>query len=403
MRKVLATDLSIWPGLESLHVVSDALLARRETRARIANYLLLYDQIIIPTANFLILPVLRQILGEGVFDQLVQNKIIVFVRYSEWFCYIGGGGGLGLIKVEMPNKGANLAHALFSSTEQSIDLALRNTLPKSGVHRSRILKNLLLDNLVEVDISTTFQELKTETYQDINESPYLRNLYDFDRRGGSLNSLRGIKKNQVRVCAPHSEDENKSKEIWTLLNIAFENFILNLSSQVGVDEITGDNSSLNLLKAKGSRVGMPIEGINAFTQIQSYSEIPDIGSSFSKKLISPETILEIRQTENAKIFRNWLSQSKPNERKDEILGRYIDDISKLSTIDKLPSKIFRFVSTCIASAGGELSGTAASFADSFLVNKWFPKKTPKLFMQDLKTLSLQNTKAIIPNPKDIQF
>ena len=85
MRRVLATDFGIWLILRNLERVSDAMLASPEQWARLANYLLLYDQLIIPTGNLQVLPVLRLMLGEGVLDDLLRSKAIVwYVRPVVW-------------------------------------------------------------------------------------------------------------------------------------------------------------------------------------------------------------------------------------------------------------------------------------------------------------------------------
>ena len=85
MRRVLATDFGIWPMLQHLERASDHMVASKEYWARLANYLLLYDQLVIPTGNLQILPVLRLMLGEAAFDQLVRTKGIVFeVGWKKW-------------------------------------------------------------------------------------------------------------------------------------------------------------------------------------------------------------------------------------------------------------------------------------------------------------------------------
>jgi hypothetical protein len=66
MRRILATDFGIWPAWKDLALLSDAMLKSAEQWARLANYLLLYDQIVIPTGNFQVLPVLRLMLGEQI-------------------------------------------------------------------------------------------------------------------------------------------------------------------------------------------------------------------------------------------------------------------------------------------------------------------------------------------------
>jgi hypothetical protein len=76
LRVVLATDFGIWPVLKDLGQVSDAMVFSNEQWSALANYVLLYDQIIIPTGNLQILPVLRIMLGEVVFDELPSNLTV---------------------------------------------------------------------------------------------------------------------------------------------------------------------------------------------------------------------------------------------------------------------------------------------------------------------------------------
>ena len=94
MRRILASDFGIWPIEPDLRRPSDAMLASLDYWSRLANYILLYDQIIVPTGNLQVLPVLRLMLGEGVFDELVRNRAIVFARFNQWFCYAGNGVGI---------------------------------------------------------------------------------------------------------------------------------------------------------------------------------------------------------------------------------------------------------------------------------------------------------------------
>ena len=51
MRRILATDLGIWPMFQHLERASDQMVASSKFWARLANYVLLYDQIVIPTGN----------------------------------------------------------------------------------------------------------------------------------------------------------------------------------------------------------------------------------------------------------------------------------------------------------------------------------------------------------------
>jgi hypothetical protein len=88
MRRILATDFGIWPAFQDLQLRSDIMIRSTEQWARLANYLLLFDQIVVPTGNFQVLPVIRLMLGEEIFDELIGSKTIILARFNNWFGYV---------------------------------------------------------------------------------------------------------------------------------------------------------------------------------------------------------------------------------------------------------------------------------------------------------------------------
>jgi hypothetical protein len=179
LRRILATDLAIWPVLQNMANVSDSMLHSQKFKTDIANYILLYDQIIIPTGNLQILPVLRHIFGEAIFDELIKTNIIVLARYNKWFSYIGNGGGLRFFEShgnpDLP-KTPNLFHSYFAPLDEAIDTALKLTTPASSLKRTAELRNLLQDKIIPVGSNIDIESFRTETYQDILGSPYLRSF-----------------------------------------------------------------------------------------------------------------------------------------------------------------------------------------------------------------------------------
>src|SRR5260221_6653686 len=128
VRRVLATDFAIWLMLQHMKRASDHMVNSSDYWARLANYLLLYDQLVIPTGNLQILPVLRIMLGEGVFDELVRTKGIVLARFDQWFGYVGNGGGLCFFQIDDgPNYPTNLPN-LGTAYFKPLDRAIADTL-----------------------------------------------------------------------------------------------------------------------------------------------------------------------------------------------------------------------------------------------------------------------------------
>ncbi|ABL99842.1 SEC-C metal-binding domain-containing protein [Shewanella amazonensis] len=395
MRRILATDLGIWPVLQNMEKVSDSMLQSQAFRSNLANYILLYDQIVIPTGNLQILPVLRNIFGESIFDELIKSNIIVLARYNKWFSYIGNGGGLRFFEsFSDPNSGKtpNLFHSYFAPLDEAIDTAIKTTTPPSSSDRASVLKNLLIDKILPVGNKIEMDSFRDETYKDILGSPYLRNFLSIRNEGRSLDALKGINANQVRIYSPHAiPEKGESPEIWSVLHAAFENFVLGLSTDIDVEEIAGDGNTLALIKAKGQRVGLDLEGKNAFSKIQEISGIPDIGELFSKNEFTPEQLLDLRESKHSQVFRDWFSSENPNETSQQIVERYVSSIGKPSIIEKLPIKTLRFGVTTGAGLLDPLTGAISSAVDSFLLSKWFPGKSPKLFIKHAKAVAIRST------------
>ena len=398
MRRVLATDFGIWPMFQHLERASDHMVAASEYWARLANYLLLYDQLVIPTGNLQILPVLRLMLGESTFDELIRTKGIVLARFDQWFGYAGNGGGLIFYQIQdgpdRPSNIPNLGTAFFKPLDQAIADALSLTNPPSTIERRSEITNLLLDNVLHLPTQAIADGLKDEAYKDVLGSPYLRDFLALRNSDRSLDALLGIGPDQVTVFSPHVPPEpNDSLEIRAVLRVAFENFLLSVGGHAEVTEITGDDATLNILRAKGQRLGYSPEGNHAFTQIQKISGVPDLGAAFASRKLSSTQLMDLRHSKHAQALRDWFALGAPSSTEKETVRRYVETIGKPGLVDSLPSKLLRFATTTGLGAIEPISGAIASAADTFLLSKWFPGRSPRLFLKQAKVM-LANTPVI---------
>jgi hypothetical protein len=135
--------------------------------------------------------------------------------------------------------------------------------------------------------------------------------------------------------------------------------------------------------------------VNAFAQLQEVSGIPDIGEAFASKQLSPAQILDLRCSRHAQSLRDWFAAGSSPEASKDIIARYIEGAHNPSLIEKLPAKLLRFATTSGIGALEPISGTIASAVDSFLLSKWFPMASPRLFMKQAKVM-LQNTPVVRP-------
>lgn len=398
MRRVLATDFGIWPMFQNLERVSDHMIASPEFWARLANYVLLYDQIVIPTGNLQVLPVLRIMLGEGAFDDLVRNKGIVLARFDQWFGYIGNGGGLKFFQIhdgpDQPQNIPNLGTAFFKPLDHAINDILSISSPPSTSQRRSEIANLLKDNIVQLPTQVIADGLRDEAYKDILGSPYLRDFLTLRNSGRSLDSLVGIGSNQVTIFSPHVPAQpNECLEIRSVLRVAFENFLLRIGAHADATEITGDDATLNLLRAKGQRLGYAPEGNLAFAQLQKINGLPDLGSAYAHKQLSSAQLLDLRYSKHGQALRDWFANGAPNATATETIHRYVETIGKPSWLESIPTKILRFATTTAVGTAEPVSGTIVSAVDTFMLSKWFPGRSPRLFLKQAKVM-LANTPVI---------
>lgn len=405
MRRILATDFGLFPTFGNAHVPADRLVTEPSSRAQLANYLLLYDQIVIPTGNLQILPVLRLVLGEAIFDEAIRDRAIVLARYNEWFGYVGNGGLVFFQSGEgpnNPNKHANLAHSYFKPLDRAIDIALVATNPPSSETRRAQIRSLLIDNIVELPTREVLLEAKQEAYADITNSPYLREFMEVRNSSLDLDNIKGARPDKFTIFNPHfPRGAGELPEVRTVLRVAFENFLLSVGGRTGVDELAGDKSTLSVLAAKGQRLKMPTQGNDAFAQIQRVSGVPDLGQAFAEKRLTSEQIWELRNTKHAQVMRDWFASGAPGETAEETLGRFLETVSRGSPIDGVGAKSLRFGVTTTWGAVEPISGAIAAAGDTFLLNKWFPEKSPRLFLKQAKVmLASSEIKAPIMKGRD---
>lgn len=400
MNRVVATDFGIWPSFKNLLEHSDAMAASTGHWAALANYLILYDQIIIPTGNLQVLSVLRLMLGDDVFEDMIVSKAIVLARYDEWFGYFGNGGGIQQFTItgdpDILERKPNLAHSYFQPLDQAIDIALLMK-PDLTAARKRKLRNLLFDNVVELPAKQLVGAIKDEAYADILNSPYLLDMLRMNNAGRSLDRLRGVGPKQVTIFNPYvPANSTDIPEVRAVLRVAFENLLLGIGRHVEASEITGDAQTLNVLRAKGQRFGFAVEGINAFTQIQQVSGVPDLGEAFAKNGITAQEIIRLRNSKHCQALRDWFGKGSPSESAEETLQRYIETIGKPSLIEGLPLRALRFATTNGVGFVAPVAGMVLSAIDSFLLGKMFPGKSPRLFMKQAKVL--MDSKATMEPP-----
>ncbi len=173
---------------------------------------LLYDQIVIPTQDFLGYGILVDVLGErGVLDLLEADRLR-FVRVKDSIAY--GPGGRGLIAYTIMNS-ENRAVRGSGSVEEAISWALGGS---NAPARDPLLFSLAQEKTREIDLP--MKEIRHETYMDVLNSPYVSDV--FSMRNRDMDNLVGINPNQIRVYSG-PETLREGDEIEALLCMAAVN------------------------------------------------------------------------------------------------------------------------------------------------------------------------------------
>jgi len=389
--------------IQSQERASDMMVNGQDYWARVADYLLMYDQIVIPTGNLQILSVLRFMLGDDVLLELLESRSIVLARFDQWFGYVGTAGVI-FFKVgdgpETERSIPNLATSHFRPLEEAIDAAFIAMNPPSLLETRQRFKALLLDRTVQLATEPLLEGVRAEAYRDIQGSPYLQALLSLRNGGKSIENLFGSKPDTVTVFNPHvPAEKNEPLEIRAVLRVVFENFLLGLTGKTEANELTGDASTLSVLQAKGQRLGLAPHGRAAFAQIQQVSGVPAIGAAFGSRQLNARQVLDLRQSKHAQAFRDWLASGNPSSTAEETLRRYVETIGRPSIVESLPVKLLRFASTTSWAALEPVSGGIAAAADSFLLSKWFPGTSPRLFMRQAKVVATNSPVMRAPTQK----
>ena len=399
MRRLLATDLGIWPMIQNQERASDMMVNSPAYWSRVADYLLMYDQIVIPTGNLQVLSVLRLMLGDDVLLELLEARTIVLTRFDQWFAYLGTAGVI-FFKVEdgleskRTRTSPNMATSHFLPLDEAIDAVFIAMDLTSTPEIRRRYKTLLLDNTAQLVTDSLLEGVRAEAYRDIQDSQYLQALLSIRNAGRPIENLEGSKADTFTIFNPHVPREASTPpEIHAVLGVVFENFLLGVGSKAEVSELTGDASTLSVLQAKGQRLGFSPHGRAAFAQIQQVSGVPDMGLAFANKQLSARQIVDLRHSKHAQSFRDWLAAGNPLTAAEDTLRRYVESVGRPSLVESLPAKLLRFATTTAWGTLEPATGGLAAAADTFLLSKWFPGNTPRLFMRQAKVV-VQNSPVI---------
>ena len=361
----------------------------KKNEAHLANQLLLYDKIVIPTKDFGIVPALLNWLGVDFLREALDTNSLAFLHRRSMLAYVGNGGGINtfVMSGSVSRKFEWWQTALFGKLDEALELQLSNMCSYIPKQDRQLLMDKIILNAKEVEYNNDFfmKNIVQEAYTDIMQkeefSTFVLETCGQNVAHIDLNRLPGLAENQMRVL-----NVNILRDpIDLVLRIAEINMEIYMSTLADNADLFTSQGAEELLKHKLVRAGIGSNYIEGFLSLLDLNNIPDIGEAVKKGNFSLGDIWKIREKTNSKKFREWLKKATSKDAK-EIVRFYIDSINNNTLTDSLPLRGYRFVITALLGATNPLLGLAGSAIDSFFVDKWLKGYSPKLFLDELSKL-----------------
>lgn len=387
---IVDSRLSINHSLDHTLKANSLFLANPSNRAHLANQLLLYERIVIPTKDFGIVPILISWFGLKGFERVLRAEAINFLHRPDLLGYAGNGGGIsGFVVQPTQEKPFDWwQEALFGDILKATEIQLQFMCPFiDGKQRAKLLK-LVNERSYSLKYDNDFfmKHIVHETYTDIIRTPELSTLISsLSGNPRQINLLRvpGVEPNQLKVS--DTDNDNLTAPVEVVLRVAEINMTLVMGMQLDRADVFIPRGSEKILKGKLARANINSAAIDNFLSLLDLENVPDPGAGVKAGDLSFDKIWRIRQSSDSIRFRKWLKIADVGNARD-LEKMYVSSLGHKSFYEKFPTKIIKFAITKAADVLLPGSGTILEVADSFFVEKWLQGYSPKLFLDQLRKI-----------------
>lgn len=332
--------------------------------------IILHDQVLVPTQDYLTACGLILVIGEKGFIDLLERDKLKFIRTRGGFGFVSGKG-----PAELGVYNFGKQHPINSPIEESAEAAL--TVIGDRIRDKKKLRNVIVENSFSAEWGTILKAVKRESTQDLKFTNLWKSEYESNSPDFIL--LRPMKKTQIRVIGPGHDPKRNIGD--ALLALALYNSDLYLAEEYECQSISPFYPVGDLLEIKQSRLSRNTGHSHKLWSLLEVNGVPDLSQIDLAQGSNLKDILNAATNRDAEDFRDWFHANRKLSEK-EILREYLGVVQRVPWIQKLPAKALRFV---ITSGFGlvPLLGQAISFFDSFIVDRLFRGKSPKFFIDDL--------------------
>ncbi len=376
--KILAADL--WPSGYPERTYGEAStheLVNGQTRLRqFVENILLYDQVIVPTDNFLSLRFLSLAFGSDALAILSDEGILKFRRLNGTVVYAGAGHGITVVKVdvhESRKKGAPVNPAWLPTGVAAT--ALFSELPGVSAIRAKQLAAKVVHATKEIDLDMFREELRTRTYTSA-----LSNTMDSRLRISkrALDKLE-LPPDQLRT-AGSLESYAPADDIDKFMLVARTQLELIAKEQSGCNDIS-TLSPVGKILAATPRVATSLERLYQIT------DVPDIGAAAMQSAISMNAIVELRNSKHWREFVKWFHETCATE-PDRVGREYVKLLKLPALLDSPFYKTVRLLISTVAGVINPLAGVVVAAADTYIVPN-LKEPSAKYFIERLEQLAAE--------------
>lgn len=385
MKKLLAGNLwpmlTTEPGQVRLQRLQSELITPLD---RLIECLILYDEVVLPTQDMIIIPALINVLGEDSVRQLMDSGALKFLRVKRGFAYVPGKG-VAVIEVVNPN-----GQKPPDSKDLEELVAWIATMCTGSKNPTGFLKSLLYITS-EVDADEFETVIRDESEADVINSAAIRDLFGLpDMHPKDLPA----KANTMMLYGgPEFADENPV--IMSYLSLVQTNVEAALATRAECHDVFSATGLDTLLAEKFARAGH----VDASNQVQLLSDIPDFAPIVRGGELPMQKLIKLRNSKHGEEFRLWFHEAVENG--EDISKAYVDLIQQVHPTDSIPGKLTRIavwtgtstaVGTMVApgpvgTVGGAVVGAVGGLFDAFVMDKIRLGGSAKVFLEKMSKMT----------------
>jgi hypothetical protein len=335
--------------------------------------LILHNQILIPTQDYLTACGLILIAGEKGFIELLERDKLKFIRIRGAMGFASGKGPSELCNFYIEKK----QHPSVSPIEESADAGL--TVIGDRIKDKKKLHELIVKNSFAIESSDILTAVKYESVKDLKYTSLWRAQYESGKPG----SIILPKKKEIKVQVLGTNDPGKNIQT-ALLALATYNSDLYLAEKFECQNTSPFYSVGDILDIKQNRLLKSTGYSDKLWKLIEIDRVPDLSQIDLAQGSNLSVLLNLVSNKNVNDFRDWFhANHELNE--TELLQEYISVLRQVPWIQSPLSKTLRFAVTSIAGFIPVVGQLASAF-DTFIVDRFFCGKSPKFFIDDLTNI-----------------